>query len=399
MRVHESVALGARLGNPEDFAAIVRSYEGPLFGYVASELGREEAEDAVQEIFLKAFTGIRKLREADRMEAWLYSIARNEIRGRRRGSLRLAQRVELDLEELASEGDYTGAAADGSAASGAALRALLTQLPPEQAAALRLRHWAGLSVREIALVENIAASTAKSRLWEATRRLRGIAAEWRIEEMTPGFEEQVMERIEEYRNAGEVFERLGLDAQVELALAAQSGNRWSETLLAALGRVRGGSEFVRSFDARLRMRELAQIVNCCDHFTEKRLVEELERVDLQTAEAIKAQMFVFEDVSLFDEAATRLLFSEVDGEVLALCLAGIERRVRETILGRLEPADRSRMERAIRASDPEPSRVRAAQEAAVAWAYQADKAGRLRQLDRSTLPEKAPFFTVAPGKG
>jgi hypothetical protein len=69
--------------------------------------------------------------------------------------------------------------------------------------------------------------------------------------------------------------------------------------------------------------------------------------------------------------------------------------VRDRILSRIEPEERALVEKAIRGSDPEPSRVRAAQEAAVAWAYHADKAGRFRSLDRSSMPEGAPYFTIA----
>lgn len=386
------MVLGARLGSGKDFDSIVKAYGGPIYGYAASELGRgPEAEDAVQEIFLKAFLGLRGLRESSRFEAWLYAIARNETRTRRRRRALAPEEVELDLDSLPEAESAGGKGIDPADAG-----LLLSRLSPGQARILRLRFWTELSVREIALVEGIPEKLAKSRLWEAMELLRRKdKGPRRRTELPPGFGEVVMDKVQLYRNAGKVFESLGLADQVGMAVAARKGERWDAGILASLGRISGGSDFARDFDAKLGMRELAEIVNCCDRFTEKRLVEELERLDPGTAEEIKRQMFVFEDFSLFDEGATRLLFEEVDIEVLALACSGIERRVRDIILGRLTEEGRKAAEAAIAASDPAPERVRAAQEEAVAWAYAADKAGRFRCLDRSSLPSGAPFFTLA----
>ena len=204
-----------------------------------------------------------------------------------------------------------------------------------------------------------------------------------------------MDKLESYRNAGAVFERLGLAEQAEIARAARRGERWPESVLAALGRTEGGAELVRDFDARFRMGELAEIVNRCDRFTERRLVLELERLDPETAEEIKESMFVFEDFSLLDERALRALFGEVEREVLALGLSGVERRLRDLILSRLPEGERGLVERAIADCDPAPERVRAAQEKAIAWAYCAEKAGRLRRLEQEGRPKGSPLLTLA----
>lgn len=402
MRVHESVVLGARLGSREDFNAIVRAYEGPLYGFAASELGRGEADDVVQETFLKAFLGISRLRDSSRFEAWLYSVARNEIRLRRRSLAGLPSFAEVDLESLPSS-------EESPEMDRGEIGNLLLALPPEQAAILRLRFWTNLSLREIALVADMPEALAKSRLYEARKKLKreitrmdpllrrpAAALEPRKEPSAPkGLEESVMEKLESYRNAGSVLERLGLAEQVEIAEAARKGERWGENVLAALGRTEGGADLVRDFDARFQMRELAEIVNRCDRFTQSRLVLELERTAPETADEIKKQMFVFEDFSLFDEKAVRALFGEVERDVLALGLAGIEKRIRDIILSRLPDGERALVRQAIRDCDPAPERVRAAQEEAVAWAYCAEKAGRLRALPGEGLPKGSPLLTLS----
>ena len=448
MRVHESVVLGARLGSRSDFDAIARIYGGPLYGFALSELGSGEAEDAVQEIFLKVFLGIKGLRETGRFEAWLWSIARNEVRSWRRARALRPEFAGVDPDSLpdasAAQGVLGGFAAPPSGnAPGAPddeVAELLAVLSPGELELVRLRYRVGLSVRETALVEDIPERLARSRLWEAKEKLRkkglkdrtlswmgpatngasgasgvaGVAGSARCgtgagrravarsgRGAPPlGLKENVMDKVELYRNAAAAFEAIGLADQVGMALAARKGERWGEDVLRALGRTRGGADFVKGFDAKLSMRELAEIVNCCDRFTEKRLVLELEKADPETAEEIKRNMFVFEDFSLFDGTAMELLFDEVGCDVLALGLSGIGRDVRNIILGRLPAARRKEAEEALVRCDPEPERVRAAQEEAIAWAYAGDKAGRFARIERGAHLSGAPVFTLLrPGEG
>jgi RNA polymerase sigma factor (sigma-70 family) len=445
MRVHESVVLGARLGSRSDFDAIAKGYGSPLYGFAVSELGSGEAEDAVQEILLKVFLGIKGLRETGRFEAWLWSIARNELRSRRRARALRPEFAGVDPDSLpdasAAQGGLGGFAAPSSGnAPGAPddeVAELLAALSPGELELVRLRYRVGLSVRETALVEDIPERLARSRLWEAMEKLRrkglkdrtlswmgpaadgvvgvaGVAGAARRGAGTGrcavarsgrgapplGLKENVMDKVELYRNAAAAFEAIGLADQVGMALAARKGERWGEDVLRALGRTRGGAEFVKGFDAKLSMRELAEIVNCCDRFTEKRLVMELEKADPGTAEEIKRNMFVFEDFSLFDGTAMELLFEEVGCDVLALGLSGIGRDVRNIILGRLPAARRKEAEEAMARCDPEPERVRAAQEEAIAWAYAGDKAGRFARIERGAQLSGAPIFTLLkPGEG
>jgi len=448
MRVHESVVLGARLGSRSDFDAIARSYGGPLYGFAVSELGSDEAEDAVQEIFLKVFLGLKGLRETGRFEAWLWSIARNELRSRRRARAFRPEAAGVDPDSLPAastwhEGSGIHAAAPFGCVPDDEVAELLAVLSPGELELVRLRYRVGLSVREIGLVEDLPEKLARSRLWEAMERLRkkglrdralswmgpaatgaacatkaagadiasgmagrgvgnGRRASARPGRGAPalGLKENVMDKVELYRNAAAAFEAIGLADQVGMAMAARKGERWGEEVLRALGRTRGGADFVKGFDARLSMRELAEIVNCCDRFTEKRLVLELEKADPETAEEIKRNMFVFEDFSLFDGTAMELLFDEVGCDVLALGLSGIGRDVRNIILGRLPAARRKEAEEALVRCDPEPERVRAAQEEAIAWAYAGDKAGRFARIERGAHLSGAPVFTLLrPGEG
>lgn len=67
------------------FDEIVDAYSGRLYGFFQRMLGRrEEAEDMVQDVFVRVVKGISEYREEGRFEAWLFRIAGNLVRDRLR---------------------------------------------------------------------------------------------------------------------------------------------------------------------------------------------------------------------------------------------------------------------------------------------------------------------------
>lgn len=75
----------ARELDAEAFDEIVDAYAGRLYGFFHCMLGRrEEAEDLVQEVFVRVVKSIPEYREEGRFEAWLFRIAGNLVRDRLR---------------------------------------------------------------------------------------------------------------------------------------------------------------------------------------------------------------------------------------------------------------------------------------------------------------------------
>jgi RNA polymerase sigma-70 factor (ECF subfamily) len=130
-----------------------------------------EAEDAVQEAFLKAMRHFGGLRGVDG-RAWLLSIVRNtcftQLRRRRSGG----ERVEFD-EEIHSSGTETSAPETDLATSIAAesVREGLSGLAAEFREALVLRELEGLSYKEIAQVAGVPIGTVMSRLARGRKQL------------------------------------------------------------------------------------------------------------------------------------------------------------------------------------------------------------------------------------
>lgn len=75
----EEVAGFAERGDTQAFGELVRRYETRLLRYARRFLLRADAEDAVQEAFLKAYANIRSFDTRRRFSPWIYRIAHNEF--------------------------------------------------------------------------------------------------------------------------------------------------------------------------------------------------------------------------------------------------------------------------------------------------------------------------------
>jgi RNA polymerase sigma-70 factor (ECF subfamily) len=133
-----------------------------------------EAEDAVADAALAAWRSRRRLREADRFEAWFSRILVNGCRDRLRRR-RHRPVAELSVEDLRAPGadrtDFRDAVHRWDAMS----RAFET-LEPDERIVLVLRFWQDLPIDAIAERVGIPAGTVKSRLHHATLRLRAALA-------------------------------------------------------------------------------------------------------------------------------------------------------------------------------------------------------------------------------
>jgi RNA polymerase sigma-70 factor, ECF subfamily len=155
--------------------ALYRSYAGELLGFALNALGeRGVAEEIVQEVFTRAW------RNADRYDpsrgsvrTWLYQIARHAIiDSRRRASARPALAGGEQRLEIGGEADSIE-----QAMLGWQVAAALERLTPEHRQMIRLAHFQGLSVREIADRCQLPIGTVKSRTWYALRSLRLVLEE------------------------------------------------------------------------------------------------------------------------------------------------------------------------------------------------------------------------------
>ena len=161
-------------GDEAGFRELVDRYTGLLFALSWRLLGdREEAADAVQEIFLRAYKALPRFRLGARFHTWLYTIALNWLRSRLR-SRRSRSAVEARLLPPSGGPDPADVALDREAERLAA--EALGRLHPRYREPFVLRHSQELSIREISEVLGLPEGTVKVRLHRA-RHLLAAALE------------------------------------------------------------------------------------------------------------------------------------------------------------------------------------------------------------------------------
>ncbi|HVY84985.1 MAG TPA: RNA polymerase sigma factor, partial [Caulobacterales bacterium] len=165
----------AKLGEREAFRAIMQRYNQRLFRVARAVVGDDaEAEDVLQEAYLRAFAGIAAFRGEAGLLTWLTAIALNEARGRLR-----KRRPMVDLEAAAAANVVPFAPQPPDPESEAArtetrqlLETSIDGLPPEFRVVFVLREIEGLSVEATAAQLGLNPATVKTRHFRARRMLR-----------------------------------------------------------------------------------------------------------------------------------------------------------------------------------------------------------------------------------
>ena len=170
-------------GSETAFDWLVNHYHGPVYNLILSMLGdTADSADAAQEVFLKAFKGIRQFRQGSSLKTWLYRIAIREALNHRRWFKRHLQMnvsIDAELEEGFASIDLEDLGAtpfDQLAAQEiqVAVQGALQQVPEVFRGAVILRDLEGLSYEEVAEVLDVSVGTVKSRILRGRRALKEI---------------------------------------------------------------------------------------------------------------------------------------------------------------------------------------------------------------------------------
>jgi RNA polymerase sigma-70 factor (ECF subfamily) len=167
----------ATRGDQAAFGELVRAYERPVYNLAYRMLGNaEEAEDAAQETFLRAYARLSTYQPERKFVNWLLSIASHYCIDRLRRHSRTPQ-VSLDddlpPQYLASEEEQPDQAVARKQVQ-EMVRKALEMLPPDYRAAVVLRYWYDMSYEEIAATTDSTESAIKSRLHRARQMMAGL---------------------------------------------------------------------------------------------------------------------------------------------------------------------------------------------------------------------------------
>jgi RNA polymerase sigma-70 factor, ECF subfamily len=160
-------------GDPEAFARLVEQHQRAVYRlcrrFVATH---EDASDLSQEVFLRAYRGLRNFRGQASVSTWLHRIAVNVCLNRVAAKAPKTEAIEEHRHiDSGSPGAIEGVLRRERADR---VRAAINELPRKQRATLVLRTYQELSHREIANILGSSVGATKANLFHALRNLKKL---------------------------------------------------------------------------------------------------------------------------------------------------------------------------------------------------------------------------------
>ena len=168
-----TAVLKAQRGDVEAYAAIVRAYQQTAFraAYLVTR-NAADAEEAVQDAFVKAWQALRRFDNTRPLRPWLLRIVVNEARNRRRSAGRHNAIAQRAIDEASGGAVPPPEASVGARDLSKTMLNAVDSLPEEHRLVVAARYFLDLSESETASVLQLRAGTVKSRLSRALARLR-----------------------------------------------------------------------------------------------------------------------------------------------------------------------------------------------------------------------------------
>ena len=165
----------ARSGNQEAFKVLVDRHSRSLYRLAYRMTGKaEDAEDVVQETFIRAFRQLSRFEARSNVSTWLYRIAFNCAVDFLRSRPRRESATEADaLERLAPAA--TGPTMDDlvyAGQIGERMQVALGGLSEKERAAFLMRHYHGCSIEEIGSTLGMKTNATKHSIFRAVKKMR-----------------------------------------------------------------------------------------------------------------------------------------------------------------------------------------------------------------------------------
>ncbi|MDZ7290183.1 MAG: sigma-70 family RNA polymerase sigma factor [candidate division KSB1 bacterium] len=178
------------------FNMLVWRWEKPIYNFILRYLGRrDEARDLTQQVFIKVYRNLSRLKDRERFSSWIYQIAVNLCRDLIKQHRR---HQSYSLENLQENGALDDAAHPGLTLLPEAalhpdkvvsrnelrdiLQKALQEIPEEQRLVVIMKEYQGLKFTEIAEALGVSVNTIKSRMYYGLSALKKILAQWQFDE-------------------------------------------------------------------------------------------------------------------------------------------------------------------------------------------------------------------------
>lgn len=186
--------IRAQNGDDEAFTELVNIYQNPVYNLCYRMLGSsQEAEDAAQETFWRAYQAIRRYDRSRPFATWLLSIAAHYCIDQQRKRRLPVLEIDDWMEEVLPDTTPDPERSVSKAQEQEMLRRMLNGMNPQDRAALVLRYWYEFSEEEISRAMQISVSAVKSRLYRARLRMAEL---WQAEQSS--LEERIQDESPAY---------------------------------------------------------------------------------------------------------------------------------------------------------------------------------------------------------
>lgn len=147
---------------------IWKTFNTPLERFIRKRVSDEQmTADLLQDVYVKIHTHIDTLNNDERLESWVYQIARNTVYDFYR-----KQKPNVEISDILIAPDTVEADEDVTERLAQSLRSMIECLPEEYQEALRLTEFEGLTQQELAERMGLSLSGAKSRVQRGRKILR-----------------------------------------------------------------------------------------------------------------------------------------------------------------------------------------------------------------------------------
>jgi RNA polymerase sigma-70 factor (ECF subfamily) len=172
-----------RQGNNSDFSILVDRYKNKAFSLLKRMLKNEmEAEEILQDSFLKAFNGLKNFKEESKFSTWFYRIVYNTALTKLSNKKRKIENEMTSVEdhlELESKIDYNQIEQKNISEF---VTSLVEQLPEKYAAVINMFYLNGMSCEEISEVTSSSVSNVKVLLYRSRNALKEMLIKYNLSE-------------------------------------------------------------------------------------------------------------------------------------------------------------------------------------------------------------------------
>ncbi len=171
------LVVAALAGNTQAFDVLITRYRRAMLA-IAQQIVRNptDAEDVVQDAFLRAFEALPQLSDLNRFGAWLHSITRNRALRYYKSAGRY--QPQEDMEPYLNRGGDTSAEDPAQIVerelTQQAIRDAIQELPTDYQAVIELYYWAEMPQKRMAEFLSVPLTTVKWRLHKAKELLKTI---------------------------------------------------------------------------------------------------------------------------------------------------------------------------------------------------------------------------------